>query len=308
MRVGFAGVVHSHAFSDATSATEFGHSIAVWEPQDEARLAAFADEFRPTVTDSLEALLRWSPDLVVVTLRPQWIASTVRHVLQAGVGCFLNKVAAASLNALDELSAVVSNSPAPFFTSSVLRFSPVLTDFRRQLDGERVLALALSVRHDISAFLRPERRWQDDPADGGGTAISLGLHAWELAAVLGGSDLAATGGNVYAGGSDTRSEDRAVLTALIAGTTPIAATVLGVGQVERYEAVAFTPHGTLSVALGDGDPRTTLGYRVCFAAAIGMVRTGKPPVPWEESRRILETTIRAAAYARSAIDTKPAAV
>ncbi|WFR70909.1 hypothetical protein P9209_15815 [Prescottella defluvii] len=42
MRIGFAGVAHSHPFSDALSARSFGvDELAVWDPDDHSRRRDF---------------------------------------------------------------------------------------------------------------------------------------------------------------------------------------------------------------------------------------------------------------------------
>jgi predicted dehydrogenase len=300
MRVGIAGVAHSHAFSDAQSASDAGYVIGVWDADDPARLRAFVTRFHPVIHDTLESLLKWSEELVIITARPNRIPQIVAATLRSGAFCFVNKVAAASLPALDQLNRAVSGNESRFFTASVLRFSKGVQKLRAELAGQHITSADIVVRHDIRPYLSADRRWQDDPTDGGGTAISMGLHGFELASTLLGSPLVPGAGEVSTDGADTWSETAAQLTAASSTAIPVTVTISGIVESESYEVSVASEGVTQTMKLTQLDDLDSFGYRACFDAAVLMTKTSIPPVPWEVSRNVLETTIRSAAYARSA--------
>ncbi|MEU1980599.1 hypothetical protein [Nocardia sp. NPDC019395] len=296
MRIGFAGVAHSHPFSDARNAQALGVSeLAVWDADDHSRCADFVREWSATNCETLDGLLDWGPDVVIVTPRPRRVAAVVSAVLDRDIACFLNKVPAANTAALADLDAAVGTRSGRFLTSSVLRFAPGLRAFAAEL--EPPIAVHVSVRHGIDIFTTPERRWQDDPADGGGTAVSMGLHAWEILDTVLGREITPLGG-VAARIPDSRtiSENIVTLHALAAGDIPVSVDIVGAGMGEAYEVVAHTRSGVLRKSLGGSDD---LGYVDCLRAVLAMARGAPSPVPWERSRTVVRTTLTAAQLART---------
>ncbi|MGH8793778.1 MAG: Gfo/Idh/MocA family protein, partial [Stackebrandtia sp.] len=212
MRIGFAGLAHSHPFTDAATARAQGVEDVVAWSDDPTRLEAFRRDCDCLAVDSLPALLARRPDAVVATLRPAEVAGVVAAVLDAGVPCFANKVVAATPAQLEALDKAVRGREDRFFTASVLRFAPAVRALAAELESAVPVLARAVVRHDISMFLRPERRWQDDPAVGGGTLVSVGLHGVELLdAVLGEGVQAAAAERAVRAVRDTRSEDAAAL-------------------------------------------------------------------------------------------------
>jgi predicted dehydrogenase len=299
MRIAFAGVAHSHPFSDARSARALGvDEFAVWDADDHARRTDFASTWSARSHDSLADMLDHDPDVVVVTPRPQRIVPVVSAVLDRGIACFLNKVPAASAEALDALDAAIGTRAERFLTASVLRFAPAVRALGEELVGEDPVAVHVSVRHDIDVFTTAERRWQDDPRDGGGTAISMGLHAWEmLDAVLPGPVTALGGVAARIPGSRTISENTVAAHGLTHSGVPVTVDVVGAGTGECYELVVHTASGVRRATPGL-DPEG-LGYLDCFRAVLAMAGGAASPVPWERSRAVLRTTLTAAQRARA---------
>ncbi|NUS93285.1 MAG: Gfo/Idh/MocA family oxidoreductase, partial [Nocardia sp.] len=219
MRIGFAGVAHSHPFSDARNARTLGAAeLAVWDPDDHSRRADFVRQWQATTYESLAALLDREPDVVIVTPRPHRIAAVVSAVLDRGIACFLNKVPAADPAGLAALDAAVGDRSGRFLTSSVLRFAPGIRALAAELAGAAPIAAHISVRHGIDAFTTTARRWQDDPAEGGGTAVSMGLHAWEMLDTVLGREVTPLGGvTSRIAGSATISENVVAVHAVAAG-------------------------------------------------------------------------------------------
>lgn len=298
MRIGFAGVAHSHPFSDARNARALGvDELAVWDPDDRSRRADFAREWQATTYESLASLLDRDPDVVIVTPRPHRIAPVVAAVLDRGIACFLNKVPAADTAGLDALDAAVGNRSGRFLTSSVLRFAPGIRALAAELAGEEPIAAHISVRHGIDAFTTAARRWQDDPADGGGTAVSMGLHAWEMLDSVLGREVTPLGGVISRiPGNATISENTVALHAVATGGVPVSVDIVGAGTGEWYETVVHTEAGIRRVSLGHPDD---LGYLDCLRAVLAMADGAPPPVPWARSRAVALTTVRAAQLART---------
>ncbi|WP_228002809.1 hypothetical protein [Nocardia australiensis] len=300
MRIGFAGVAHSHPFSDARNARALGvEELAVWDPDDRLRRGRFVHEWCAVEHDSLAGLLDWRPDVVIVTPRPHRVATVVASVLDHGGVCFLNKVPAANPAGLADLDSAIGDRTERFLTASVLRFAPAVRALAADLDGLEPIAAHVSVRHGIDAFTTPERRWQDDPNDGGGTAISMGLHAWEmLDAIL---DRAMTPlGGVTARLPDSRtiSENTAAFHAVTADGVPVTVDVVGAGSGESYEVTVHTESDVHRMTLDGADHYRTLGYLDCLRAVLAMADGAPAPVTWPRSRAIIETTLSAAQLAR----------
>ena len=76
---------------------------------------------------------------------------------------------------------------------------------------------------------------------------------------------------------------------------PGAVEVLGVSQGESYEVTVYTAAGERRVVLRGGADE--LGYRATVDAFLDMVAGAPAPVPWEQTRAVLE--ILASARART---------
>lgn len=300
MRIGFAGVAHSHPFSDARNARLLGaEEFAVWDADDHARREDFGREWSAVPFETLAELLDWGPDVVIVTPRPRRVAPVVSAVLDRGVACFLNKVPAADGPSLAALDRVVRDRAGRFLTTSVLRFAPAVRALAAEIDGADPVAAHVSVRHAIDVFTTEERRWQDDPNDGGGTAISMGLHAWEMLDTVLGRAVTPLGGVcARIPGDRTVSENVVAVHARAYGAVPISADIVGAGTGEHYEVVIHTATGVHRATLDGTDHYVSLGYLDCMRAVLAMAGGAPSPVPWERSRAVIDTTITAAQLAR----------
>ncbi|UAJ81058.1 hypothetical protein IT072_08755 [Leifsonia sp. ZF2019] len=284
----FAGVAHSHPFADAANLRDRGARIAgVWDADDGQRRDGFSARFAAEPHATLEGLLDTGPDLVIATPRTPRAPAVVAACAAAGVPVFVNKTIAATEEALASLDAAAA-AGARFGTSSVLRFAPAVAAFAALLDGSRVRAVDVTAQHDIAGFLTPERAWQDDPASGGGTLLSIGVHAVDLVdavlpldrgrAVLEGAIVVDARGS--AGAVPTRSEAVAVVRADTAEGIPLTLTISGVPGPDRYALRVVTDGGLLELALGDGDD---LGYAGLADALLATTRGASLPAPWRRS-------------------------
>ncbi|MFI6595398.1 Gfo/Idh/MocA family protein [Nonomuraea sp. NPDC050536] len=290
MRIALAGLATSHPYTDAHTLAKHGE-LAVWEPDPE-RLQRFTDEHPGAlVTPSLEALMETGPDGVVLTVPNPRAPGALARVLETGAPVFVNKPAAASREQLDALDRLPIGDRV--MSTSVLRFSPSFAGVT--LDPAEVLAVRATVRHDVGMWATGYNAWQDTPGQGGGTMVTMGVHGVELLVALLGPDvrLAGAAGAVrhYEG---LRSEDTGVMALRwgsgITGTVEI----LGVSDGERYTVTAHTRAGEREIVIDAGDdPLKGLGYEGTIEAFLAMVAGAPSPVPWEQTRAILEILVSA---------------
>lgn len=295
LRVAFAGVAHTHPWSDAANLAALGAMPAtVWDADDPARRDDFAARFGAAVVTDLHALLAGAPDLVVATPRTWRAADVAAACAAAGVPVFLNKTVAASLDAVADFDRL-DTAGARFATASVLRFAPAVAAFAEQVDPSRMLAVEVSAQHDIAGFLAPERSWQDDPDGAGGTIVTIGLHAFELLdAVVPGARPTTAVGRAARGDIPTRSEAVAQGLGSVHGV-PLTVSVSGVPGPDRYAIRVVAPDGVHELVLGDGDD---LGYTGLARSLVDFARGGDAPVSWRRSRESYRAALDFAALTR----------
>ncbi len=298
VRVAFAGVAHSHPFTDAANLTALGAEVAgVWDADDADRLSAFAERFRAPVIADLDALLSLRPDVVVATPRTARAADVATACAAAGVPVFLNKTiatSAAGLRRFEEL-----RGAARWASSSVLRFAPEAVAFADRMRAERPLCIQVAAQHDIGGFLTPERRWQDEQDGAGGTLLNIGIHAFELLdLVTGGDGVEIVGGTVERGALDTRSESAGLVWARTSGGVPVTVSVSGVPGPDEYSVRIVAESGVHTLALGDA---SDLGYAALAAAVVRFAAGGDAPVGRERTLAVYRTALLAAAVARGAL-------
>lgn len=305
LRVAFAGLAHSHPYTDAANVRALGAEVVGVHDADAVAAGGFAERFGTVATASVVELLALRPDLVIATPRPHEVGPFLRALGGGAVPVFVNKVIAATAAQLVEVDNVLAASATPVGTSSVLRFAPALAALARTIAGDDLLALRVHAQHDNAAFQLPGRAWQDDPHLGGGTAVTVGVHAWEMLDVLlPGAVLAeGAGWTRTRRGSVTASEDAAGLDALVRvpGTgreVPVQVLVTGVPGEDAYAVDAVTATGRHSLVLDVDDANTALGFRGLIRALLDAAPHGAPPAPWSEARSVVANTIRAAEIAR----------
>jgi len=292
VRIALAGLATSHPFTDARSLAEHAE-LVVWEA-DTDRLGRFRAE-HPTVrvVPDLSGLLATEPDGVVLTVPTPDVCAALEPVLAAGPPCFVNKPAAATRAQLDRLDALVAPHADRVLSSSVLRFAPTFAG--RTLDPEKVLAVRATVRHDVGLWATGYNRWQDDPAAGGGTLVTMGIHGVELlVALLGPAVRLAGAAGAVRHHRGLASEDTGVLALRWdSGVTGIVE-VLGVSATESYTVTVHTAESSEEIAITGGDDvLDRLGYRGTIDAFLAMVAGAPSPVPWDQTRAILDLLVSA---------------
>jgi predicted dehydrogenase len=307
VRVAFAGLAHSHPYTDAQNLVALGADVVgVHDGQAQAG-SEFAARFGGVAVSSLAGLRTLRPDLVIATPRTEESATFLSALTGAlaAVPVFFNKVVAATATQLAEWERAVDRSSGPVGTSSVLRFAPALEHLSAGVVPGEVLGIRVRAQHDNAAFQRPGRDWQDDPAHGGGTLVTVGAHAWELVdRVLPGAALAeGVGWTARRTGSRTRSEDAGGLDGRlrVAGsdqTIPVQLLVSGVPGPDAYAVEVVTATGIRSVELDVSDANEALGFAGLIRALLATSAEGQVPAPWARARTVVENTIRAAELAR----------
>ncbi|MFD5213979.1 hypothetical protein [Microbacterium sp. NPDC058345] len=308
VRVAFAGLAHSHPFSDAGGVQALGGQVVAVHDSDADAAAGFAERFGGVVAASPSDLLTVGAEAIIATPRPHETGALLDAIAaaDAAVPVFFNKVVAAGEAQFDAWEAVLAKTRTPIGTASVLRFAPALARFGEELADEEVVGVRVHAQHDNAGFQLSERAWQDDPAAGGGTLVTVGVHAWEMIDRLlpGAVFQARSGWTRRLDGSTTRSEDAAGVEGVLqlpGGDRTVAAQVLvtGVPGPDRYAVDAVTAGGLRTLELALDDPLETLGFRGLIRALLAAARHGGVPAPWAEARIVVRNSIHAAAAARS---------
>jgi predicted dehydrogenase len=290
VRIALAGLATSHPYTDARTLSRHAE-LVVWE-QDPERLGRFTAEHpQAKVAGSLAEVLAGRLDGVVLTVPNPQVPQALAEVLETGLPCFVNKPAAASRAQLEQLDRLPIHDRV--LSSSVLRFAPAFAGAR--VDRDRVLAVRATVRHDVGMWATGYNAWQDTPGEGGGTMVTMGIHGVELLVALLGPEVRLVGAagarRHYA---TLRSEDTGVMALRwddgITGTVE----VLGVSESESYSVTLHTRDGSETIVIEGGDDVVRgLGYEGTIEAFLAMVGGAPSPVPWAETRAVLDVLVRA---------------
>ncbi|TDE41518.1 Gfo/Idh/MocA family oxidoreductase [Nonomuraea mesophila] len=290
MRIVLAGLATSHPYTDARTLARHAE-LVVWEP-DAERLRRFTDEHPSAkVAESLEGALGHDPDGVVLTVPNPEVPAALARVLETGAACFVNKPAAATRAQLDALDRLPIHDRV--MSTSVLRFAPAFAGVRAAPDD--LLAVRATVRHDVGLWATGYNPWQDTPAEGGGTLVTMGVHGVELLVALLGPDVrlagAARSTRHY---GPLRSEDTGVMALRWGGGVLGTVEVLGVSETESYTLTLHRRDSTETVTIeGGDDPIRGLGYEGTIDAFLAMVGGAPGPVPWEQTRAVLDVLVSA---------------
>ncbi|KJL32079.1 hypothetical protein [Microbacterium oxydans] len=305
LRVAFAGLAHSHPSTDAATMRALGAEVVGVHDADASSSVEFAARFGGAAVTSVDELHALRPDLVIATPRPHEVVPFLRALtVDGGAPLFLNKVVAATDEQLAALDRVIDAAAAAVGTSSPLRFAPALRAFADGIRSDEVLSIRVLAQHDNAAFQLPGRSWQDDPALGGGTLVTVGVHAWEMLDVVapGAELLGGSGWTRRSPGSSTRSEDAGGLDGLLRvgnDAVPIQVLITGVPGPDAYGIEVVTASGISSLALSTDDANESLGFRGLGSALLAESAHRRVAAPWAEARTVVANTIRAAGLARA---------
>jgi len=316
MNIAVVGLAFTHPYSYTQILHGLGHRVThVWDDTP-ARLAEFAERFGVTPVNTPEAIPTEGLDGVLATSSFPDRVNHAIYFLERGLPVYMSKPMAPSLEQLRRLKEAVARSGSPLMGTSVLRYAPAIAALRGHLDSGRlgtlVSARAVSA-HDVGMYMKEPNIWQDDPQRGGGTIITMGLHAVEpLVALLGPrirSVFCRAGRRHY---TQSLSEDIAILTLEWEdGLLAVADIPSGVNAelfgVEIYgskgSVKASMPKGDVQDALGGAvghvDHFEEFGYVGTMKAFLEMCRTRRMPIPFEESEAIARVVLAARASAAS---------
>lgn len=307
LRIAFAGLAHSHPFTDARNLRALqdrGEDITLIGAYDSdaSVLSEFADRFAVTAASSLEELAMTGPDLVIATPRWHEVPHTAELLLRnSDAQLFFNKVVAASDEQLSRFNQAISGAPHRVGTSSVLRFAPTIEDLAERVRSADVQAVRVLAQHDISIFLAPDRRWQDDPSRGGGTLVTVGTHAWEMIdAIFPGAVADGDVSGWTRRGSESRSssEEAAAMTGTFTvqdgARIPYSIVIGGSPGPEIYSVDIFTSTELLRVRLEHPSLGHSLGYAELAHALLSRTSRGLATAPWSSARTVVSNTIRTA--------------
>jgi predicted dehydrogenase len=307
-RVAFAGLAHSHPYSDAGNLLAFGAEVVGVVDADAPAAAEFAARFGGVAVSSAAEFRGLGADLVIATPRPDERVPLLRALTTSGATApvFFNKVVAATAAQFEEWDEAIDAASVPVGTSSVLRFAPAIEQLARALSTEEILSIRVLAQHDNTAFQLPGREWQDDPARGGGTLVTVGVHAWELidrmfpGAVFDGG----AGWTRRRIGSTTRSEDAGGIDGWLRLTgadhsVPVQVLVTGVSGPDAYSVEVVTARGIRSADLDVTDANDALGFAGLIRTLLVASAAGQVAAPWAQARAVVRNTIRAAELARA---------
>ncbi|WP_282848274.1 hypothetical protein [Microbacterium oxydans] len=310
LRVAFAGLAHSHPYTDAANVRALGAEVVGVHDADAAAAGEFAARSGGVAVASLEELAVLRPDLVIATPRPHEVAPFLQSLGGGVAPVFVNKVIAATASQLAEVDLALAASSVAVGTSSVLRFAPALSAFGAEVAPflqtlDDVLALRVHAQHDNAAFRLPDRSWQDDPQQGGGTAVTVGVHAWEMVDVLlpGATLVSGSGWTRVRRGSNAVSEDAAGIGGLLRvpgaqREVPVQVLVTGTPGPDAYTLEVVTADGIRALALDVDDANTELGFHGLIRALLDAAAHGATVAPWTDARVVVANSIRAADIAR----------
>ncbi|MDT0465146.1 Gfo/Idh/MocA family protein [Streptomyces gibsoniae] len=167
-----------------------GLRIVVCADPDRDRAAALAERHSATVCASVaEAVAHPGVDVVVLATPPAAHADAAVQALRAGKHVFCEKPIAVSLEEAARVKEEADRSPGVFVVDHVLRYNPVLRLLQR-LGGEGLLdpLRRFAFENDASDEDLGPDHWFWDPAHSGGIHIEHGVHFFDAAAALMGSD------------------------------------------------------------------------------------------------------------------------
>jgi predicted dehydrogenase len=320
VKIAVVGLAFSHPYSYTQILRRMGHTVSHAWDDDPARLTEFAARFGAAAVPS-PGDVPSGVDGVIITGR---LPERIEHALwfiERGLPVYLGKPMVADAAQLKRIGEAVRRTGTPLLTTSVLRYAPALVALRRHFEQGRlgaVVAVHCLSAHSIESYLKEPHVWQDDPARGGGTLITMGVHALEMLSALVGyrfrSVACRTARRFHA---RSLSEDVAALTVEwldgLLGTVDIVGGVRGEFYgVELYgsEAVlrASIPsadRGHTGGAAGGIDPWEDFGYVGTMTAFADMCRTRRMPVALDESEAIMRTLLAARLSAASGRPVNP---
>lgn len=189
MRIGLVGVSHWHA-AIHLDALRFAAAelVGVWDPSQEIA-QRFAAAAGCTPFESLAALIRNRPDLVVVMGRPDQMPSFASEILDAHLAMMIEKPIASSARGFQSLVERVRREGAFVAVPLPNRLSPIWQELESLRAADRLGPISHAqfriVNGPPSRYRALGVDWVLDPVVGGGGALrNLGIHGIDAALTL----------------------------------------------------------------------------------------------------------------------------
>ena len=272
----------------------------IWD-YDPAAARAFAEEYGAMAVSSPEEMLQAGVDGVLIETKNGERARYSVPFLRAGVPTFIDKPICTTPEDLRAILGAAREHRSPRYSCSSARYDQAVPAIGALLK-EGTLGTLLSVRastaHTINRYLEEPHTWQDDVALGGGTIVNMGIHGMEpLVALLGPEIESVTCVAEKRHFTTSRSEDTALATIrwkngvmatleMFSGTTASGRSFAACGSAGIVE----TAGGELRWWGGKKEPVPVpsgpRGYVFQLEAIADMIRTGKEPLPLEETEAV----------------------
>lgn len=231
------------------------------------RIAGFTEQmkkFGVKLVDKPQEMLGLVDGMLIEAVDGTVHYERARPFLEAGLPCFIDKPFTCSVADARKIVELSQKKKAPVFSSSSLRFAPELTTFLEQRQPKWGAVLGAIVWGPASLSPQPQRN---------AGLFHYGIHAVEMLYTLMGVGCRQVV-NVYEQGAETatgRWKDGRVATVrgLRKGATPFGFTV-------------FAEKGVYTTAVG-----TQFIYRELLKKVVEFFRTGRSPVPLEETLEIV---------------------
>lgn len=173
-----------------------GLRIVVCADPDRDRAGALAERHGADVRTTVEeAVTHPGVDVVILATPPAAHAGAAMTALRAGKHVFCEKPVAVTVEAAARVAEEADRAPGVFVVDHVLRYNPILRLLQR-LGGEGLLdpLRRFAFENDASDEDLGPDHWFWDPAHSGGIHIEHGVHFFDAASALMGSDPVAVQG------------------------------------------------------------------------------------------------------------------
>ena len=311
MKIGVIGLAFSHPYTYSSVIRRMGHTVDwVWDT-DAQKAKAFADEHGAMVVENVERLFAAKPDGIIISTRGGHERTTyILPAIEQHIPTYIAKPLVTGVADLEMIVRAARTAQSPIMSTSVLRFAPgirALGEHVRLGRAGTLLSIHASAVHSIARYMEPEHRWQDDLESGGGTLVSMGVHALDPIASVVGCDVesvsAYTTRRLF---KESLSEDAATVicrytNGLVASIDLVGGfhgefygiDVYGSDGIYRARVPSMQVEDHAGGARGGADAWTEYGYVGTMTAFLEMCRTGTPPIPLEETTQVMRTLLTA---------------
>lgn len=260
------------------------------------------ERFAFATTDQDEILKDKATDLVFVTTRHHQHAQQVCDCLKAGKNVFVEKPLALTRNQLDEVIEVVMSSAANVTVGFNRRFSPHAKLIKDYFSKR---ACPLMLRYHVNAGIIPKDVWVQDPEIGGGRMIGEGCHFIDFMAFVVGQPVVAVQAKcLQFSNAAIVAEDNVNVHLQFADGSLGVLSYVAIGDTSLPKEKCEVYGGESTVVMDNfkstvcsgklGERRLKgkqqKGFREELAAAIDMVRTGIPSIPFEQLVNVTRST------------------